>query len=74
MTIIREESLRLRYFEFWSGAEVNASKLSYEQLDELEEILEELYPDGLSETQLNDLMWFDFDTICEWLEIEPDNE
>ena len=26
---------------------------------ELETVLEELYPNGLSETELNDILWFD---------------
>lgn len=71
MTIITEQSLRS--FEFWSGAKDNADELTIEQFDELENKLEELYPDGMTETQLNDLMWFDFDTICEWLGY-PDEE
>ena len=41
--------------------------LTPEQLDEVEEILEDLYPEGLSETEVNDLFWFEFETIKEWL-------
>lgn len=59
----------LRNFDFWSGAAENVKELSYEQLDELEGILEDMYPDGIDETQLNDLMWFEFDQIKEWLNI-----
>lgn len=33
----------------------------------IEEILEDLYPDGMDETAVNDLFWFDNDTIAEWL-------
>lgn len=47
MTIITEQSLRS--FEFWSGAKDNADELTIEQFDELENILEELYPDGMTE-------------------------
>lgn len=64
----------LRNFEFWSGAKYNADKLSYDQLDQLENILEESYPDGMDETEINDLLWFDFETVCEWLGIEEDEE
>lgn len=60
---------QLRNFDFWSGATENVKELSYEQLDELEGILEDMYPDGIDETQLNDLMWFEFDQIKEWLGI-----
>lgn len=72
MKIPKEESLR--YFDFWSGAKENAKELSGEQLDNLETILEDAYPDGIDATTLNDLMWFDFDTIKDWLGIEDDEE
>lgn len=72
MKIFKEESLR--YFEFWSGAKENANELSGEQLDKLETILEDVYPDGIDATDLNDMMWFEFDTIKEWLGIEDEEE
>lgn len=72
MKIFKEESLR--DFEFWSIAEENAKELSGEQLDQLEFILEDEYPDGIDDTTLNDLMWFEFGTIKEWLGIEDDED
>lgn len=72
MKIYKEESLR--NFDFWSGAKDNAEILTDSQLDEIENILEDMYPDGLSETEINDLFWFDFDTIKEWLGIEDEEE
>lgn len=65
MKIYAEKNLR--NFEFWSGAIEHANLLTCEQLDEVEQILEDTYPDGMDETELNDLFWFDFDTVCEWL-------
>lgn len=70
MKIFKEESLR--YFDFWSGAKENAKELSGEQLDNLETILEDAYPDGIDATTLNDIMWFEFNTIKEWLGIDDD--
>ena len=70
MKIYGEQNLR--NFRFWSGAADNAAELSFEQLDELEAILEDIYPNGIDETTLNDIMWFDFDIVKEWLGI--DNE
>ena len=72
MKIYSEKSLR--NFEFWSGAKENANELTGAQLDEVETILEDLYPGGMSETQINDLFWFDFDTIKEWLNITDEEE
>ncbi len=61
-----EESLS--NFKFWSGGKDRADLLTCEQLDQVEQMLEEIEPaEGWSDTAINDLFWFDFDTICEWL-------
>ena len=60
----------LRYFEGWSGAVDTLNTLTDEQKSELEAVLEEIYPDGMDETSLNDLLWFENDTIAEWLGFE----
>ena len=65
MTIKTEQSLS--NFEFWCGARINAEKLSNEEFDTLENELEHLYPDGMTDTELNDLFSFDFDRVCEIL-------
>ena len=72
MKIYSEKSLR--NFEFWSGAKENANELTGAQLDEVETILEDLYPEGMDETQINDLFWFDFDTVKEWLGITDEKD
>ena len=59
-------------FDFWSGAKDNAKQLTYEEMEELEYMLEDIFPDGCTDTQLNDLFWFDFNVICEWLGLELD--
>ena len=63
------KEMNLRDFEFWSCAKSNAETLTDEQLDMVESILEDAFPDGMDETQTNDIFWFDFDTIREWLGI-----
>ncbi len=65
MIITSDKSLR--NFEFWSGAYDNANQLTLEQLDQLESVLESMYPNGIDETELNNLMWFEFDTIKNWI-------
>ena len=59
--------INLRDFEGWSGAVDTLNTLTDEQKDALEANLEELYPDGMDETGLNDLLWFEEDAIAEWL-------
>ena len=65
MKLYREESLSR--FEFWSGARDRVKYLNDNDLDIIESILEELYPEGMNETTINDLFWFEEDTIAEWL-------
>lgn len=65
MKIYAEKSLR--DFEFWSGAKDTVKYLGYNELDLIESILEELYPEGMDETTINDIFWFEDDTIAEWL-------
>jgi len=64
MKIYEEKSLR--DFEFWSGAADTAKYLTEDELDTIEGIIEDL-PWTMSDTELNDLFWFDDDTIAEWL-------
>ena len=65
MKIYRDTSLR--YFEFWGAAYDNVTELSHDDLDSIETILEDLYPDGMDATDLNDLFCYDFDTVLEWV-------
>lgn len=69
MKIICEDK-RLRDFEFWGGAKDTVRHLTSDQLDTIEDLLEDAYPDGMTETQINDLFWFDTDVIAEWLGYE----
>ena len=61
----------------WSGA-VDTYELikDADKLDELEFYLEELYPDGITATQINDILWFDGEEVLKYLELgdEEDEE
>ena len=61
------EEISLRNFQFWSGGKESADDFTFEQLDQVEAILEDLYPEGMSDTAINDLFWFEPNTIREWL-------
>ena len=54
-------------FEFWSGAKDTVKYLTDDEIRTIIEYLEDLYTDGMSETELNDFFWFENDTIAEWL-------
>lgn len=73
MKIYNETSLES--FEAWGDAISTLDKVREAgKCDELESILEDLYPDGMSETELNDLLWFEPETVFEWLGIEEEEE
>lgn len=65
MTIKTETTLK--NFDFWSGAKDTVKYLTESELDIIESYLEELYPEGMTDTELNDFIWFEDDTIAEWL-------
>lgn len=60
-------------FDAWSGAkETKATIIQNNKSDDFDYLIEELYPDGLSETALNDLLWFDEEWIFEALGIREE--
>lgn len=68
MTI--KSDISLENFEAWSGGKSTLDRIINEgKCGELESMLEDLYPDGMTDTQLNDLLWFDSDTVFGWLGI-----
>jgi len=62
MKIYFEDSIR--NFHFWSGAVDTANALTDKELDRVETELEAIYPEGMSDTQLNDLFWCESDFIA----------
>lgn len=65
----------LRNFEPWSGAKYTFEKLSDEELDTLDGMLDDIFDYSSvetmpTETSINDLLWFENDTIAEWLGYE----
>lgn len=66
--------LNLNNFEAWSTAEDTLNRILNEGREkELEMLLEELYPEGMDETQLNDLLRFDSEWIYETLGMDTEN-
>ncbi|MCI9127427.1 MAG: hypothetical protein HFG28_09545 [Eubacterium sp.] len=67
--IIKSE-ISLEKFRAWSGGRNTLDRIINEgKCSQLESMLEDLYPDGMTDTELNDLLWFDSDTVFEWLDI-----
>lgn len=73
MRIVSEISVE--NFEAWSGARDTLNRIIEERkCNELEAILEDCYPDGMTDTELNDLLWFEADTVFEWVGIRTESE
>ena len=67
--------LDLSKFKAWSGARDTLDRIIEEdKCEDLEFILDDIFPDGMTETQLNDLLWFDADAVFEWLGISDEEE
>lgn len=51
----------------WSGAKYTIDNLTPSQLRDLEGMLEEVFADSVpTDTEVNDFLWFEADTIAEW--------
>ena len=54
----------------WSGAISTWNEIEEaNKVDELEYLLEENYPEGITDTRLNDLLWFESDWVYAQLDI-----
>ena len=63
------KELNLVDFKFWSGAKQH--EFTYNELKQLEFILDDLYHEKPpTETDINDIFWFEEELLCEWLGID----
>ena len=59
----------------WSGAVDTFDKIrDADMVDALENYLEDIYPEGLTVTELNDILWFDGDTVLRDLGLSDEEE
>ena len=65
----------LNDYKPWSGAVDTYNTIEeHDKLEELEQLIDELYPDGISFTGLNDILWFDSEFIFEQLGIQNEDD
>ena len=58
--------MSLESFEAWAGAVTTKKEIIRAgKAEEFDELIEELYPDGIDATTLNDILWFDVDWLYE---------
>ena len=51
--------MSLTRFEFWGGAKDRAKMLTYEELEQIGNVLEDIY-DKIKDVLINNLFWFNF--------------
>jgi len=64
------KEIQLAKFEFWPEARERTDFLSSDVLNRIEQILEQLYPEGLNEDEINSIFWLEEGLIAEWLGYE----
>ena len=73
MRIVSE--IGLEEFNAWSGAVTTKERIIEEGKErEFEDLIEECYPEGLTDTELNDLLWFEDEWIFDSLGIVDEEE
>ena len=68
------DDVNLTSFQFWGGARDRALMLTYDEVEEVESVLEDIYPEGVSATTINDIFAFDFEWVCESIGLKYDVE
>ena len=69
---ILNNTASLTNFDFWSGAKDH--EFTNSELKELENSLEDFYPEGTTETTINDLFWFEEEFLCGCIGLDYEND
>ena len=73
--MIVKEDISIYNFNAWEGGLDTLNRvIEYGKCDELESILEETFPDGATAGEINDFLWFEAESIYEWLGIPAEDE
>ena len=75
MKMKKVSEVSLWNFEGWSGAEETIQVIiENDKVEEFEQLIEELFPEGIDETHLNDLLRFEDSWVFEMLGISEEQE
>lgn len=67
------ENFDITDFEAWSGGKDTLERIIEEDKEkEFESLVEEQWPDGVADTELNDYLWFEDETIFQYLGISDE--
>ena len=74
LSIVKDISAHELRDELWSGAvETMRTITENDKLHDLMSLLDEMYPEPVEMTTINDLLWFDEDFIFEQLDMACDD-
>lgn len=58
-------------YQPWEGARYTYALIDcHKKLEDLDNLITDCYPEGLTETELNDILWFDSEWVLDSLGIE----
>ena len=67
--------ISIRDFEAWSGGkDTQEVILEHGKASDFDFLIEDLYPDGIDETTLNDILWHDSEWVFKSLRIRLDED
>lgn len=70
-----KEELELKTFEAWQGGADTLATIKEAGLcEQAEEALGELFPNGATRTEINDVLWFDSDWLLQSLGLAEEEE
>ena len=62
----------LTLFKPWGGAkDIWELIIAQEKLEALDKALEDMYPEGITATDLNDILWFEKDWVVDTIDLKP---
>ena len=63
------------HYQPWAGARDTYALIDcHNKLKDLDWLITDCFPEGLTETELNDILWFDSEWVLSSLGIEVDND
>ena len=70
---ITNNTQTLLTFDAWSGAvETKETIIENRKSQHFDQLIEDIFPDGLTDTELNDILWFETDWVYKELRIREE--
>ena len=70
---ITNNTQTLLTFDAWSVAvETKETIIENRKSQQFDQLIEDIFPDGLTDTELNDILWFETDWVYEALRIREE--